>query len=70
MESRDYENILDALPDTGVYVVREADRRILYFNRKIREVSPAARLGGPCREIWSGSCACCPLLTITLIGIP
>ena len=64
MESRDYENILDALPDTGVYVVREADRRILYFNRKIREVSPAARLGGPCREIWSGSCACCPLLTI------
>ena len=31
MESRDYENILGALPDTGVYVIREEDRRILYF---------------------------------------
>ena len=48
MESRDYENILDALPDTGVYVVREADRRILYFNRKIREVTreDRGRIGG------------------------
>ena len=64
MESRDYENILGALPDTGVYVIREEDRRILYFNKKVREVSPEVRLGDACHEIWTGSCNCCPLLTI------
>ena len=55
MESRDYENILGALPDTGVYVIREEDRRILYFNKKVREVSPEVRLGDACHEIWTGS---------------
>ena len=68
MESRDYENILGALPDTGVYVIREEDRRILYFNKKVREVSPEVRLGDACHEIWTGSCNCCPLLTKSAYG--
>ena len=64
MESRDYEKILDALPETGIYVIRASDRRILYFNKRVREISPQVRLGDACYEIWSGSCNCCPLLNI------
>ena len=29
-----YEKILDAMPDTGVYVIRAKDRSVLYFNRR------------------------------------
>lgn len=64
MESRDYEKILNAMPETGVYVVREEDRAILYFNQRVREVSPDVRLGTPCYAVWAGTCGCCPLLTI------
>lgn len=64
MHSRDYENILSAMPDTGVYVIQETDRRLLYFNQKVREITPEVRLGDACFEVWAGSCSCCPLLTI------
>ncbi len=64
MESRDYEKILNAMPETGVYVIREEDHGILYFNRRVQEVSPEVRLGMACHEIWSGTCNCCPLLAM------
>lgn len=64
MENRDYEKILNAMPETGVYVIREADKSLLYFNKRVQEVSPGARLGVACHEVWAGSCNCCPLLTI------
>ncbi|MBD5154646.1 MAG: hypothetical protein HDT15_06155 [Oscillibacter sp.] len=64
MECRDYEKILNAMLETGVYVVREEDRGILYYNRRAQEATPEVRLGIPCYEVWSGSCGCCPLLTI------
>lgn len=52
------------MPETGVYVVREEDRAVLYFNRRVREVSPDVRIGTPCYAVWAGACSCCPLLTI------
>ena len=61
MESRDYERILNALPETGIYVVRQEDRAILYFNQRIRQLAPQIRLGAPCGELWGGSCSDCPL---------
>ena len=64
MENRDYEKILNAMPKTGVYVVREEDRSLLYFNKRVQEISPEARLGVPCRDVWAGSCSCCPLSAI------
>lgn len=64
MESKDYERILDAMPETGVYVIREADHEILYFNRRVRTISPEVRPGMTCHEVWTGSCINCPLLTI------
>ena len=64
MESKDYERILDAMPETGVYVIREEDHGILYFNKRVRTISPKVRPGMTCHEVWTGSCINCPLLTI------
>ncbi len=64
MHIEDYEKILDAVQDTGVYVIREDDHRILYCNRRVREVTPAAAPGAVCHELWPERCAACPLLSI------
>lgn len=64
MESVDYEKILNAMPETGIYVIREDDHGLLYFNKRVREISPQARLGMPCDTVCAGSCGCCPLQTI------
>ena len=54
MESKDYERILDAMPETAVYVIRKDDHGILYYNRRVHAVSPEAQLGMACHEVWSG----------------
>lgn len=64
METRDYENILDSLEMTGIYVIREDNHQILYFNKRVKEVAPDIELGMVCHELWAGSCSNCPLLTI------
>ncbi len=64
MESKDYQNILNAMPKTGVYVIRQDDHALLYFNRHIAEIAPKTRLGMPCHQIWTSICSCCPLLSI------
>lgn len=64
MEFRDYENILDSLHMTGIYVIREDNHQILYFNKRVKEVTPEVRLGMVCHEIWAGNCNNCPLLDI------
>ena len=64
MQSRDLEKILDAMQETGVYVIREDDHRILYFNQRVRQITPAAKVGMVCHELWPDSCASCPLLSI------
>lgn len=63
MEVKDLENILNAMPETGVYVVREDDHRLLYFNRRAKEASPEMERGRPCHEIGGRACRNCPLLT-------
>lgn len=64
MDNKNYEKILDAMQMTGVYVIREDNHEILYYNRQMKEVSPNTQKGKKCHEVWSGSCANCPLLTI------
>lgn len=64
MEKIDYEKILHSLPSTGVFIIREDNHEILYFNERVREVSPHVHIGMPCHELGSHSCANCPLLTI------
>ena len=43
------------MPETGVYVIREEDHGILYFNKRVQEVSPDVRLGMACHDVWSCS---------------
>ena len=64
MNIKDYKNILDAIPKTGVYVVREDNHEILYLNRRIKELAPHMREGMTCDRMWTNSCLNCPLLNI------
>ena len=64
MDIRDYERILDAIPATGIYVVREDNHEILYFNSQVQEMVPEVRRGMVCDKLWVNSCANCPLLNI------
>lgn len=64
MDLRQSEKIIEALPATGVFVIREDNHEILYYNRRIREASPRVRKGMVCHELGGHSCANCPLLTI------
>lgn len=56
-----FENLFDHLGDMAVYVIRRDDRRILYFNEKVREVAPEIEVGQICGEIWAGTCDNCPV---------
>lgn len=64
MNNRDYEKILDAIQETGVYVIREDDHSLLYFNRHVREMLPDVRIGMSCNDMWEASCDNCPLLSM------
>lgn len=64
MKAREYELILDSLQMTAVYVIREDDHKILYYNKRVREVAPNIEKGMVCHELWKGTCDNCPLLYI------
>ncbi len=64
MEKREYETILDALQTTAIYVIREDNHKILYYNKRVEEVSPHVKEGIACHELWPEACPNCPLLSI------
>lgn len=64
MDIREYEKILDTIRIAGVFIIREDNHEILYYNKRIQEVSPHIRIGMPCHELGDHSCINCPLLTI------
>lgn len=61
MQIQDYDIILNSLQETGIYVIREDNHQILYFNQRVKEVTPEVELGMVCHELWKESCASCPL---------
>ena len=64
MKTREHELILDSLQMTAVYVIREDNHKILYYNKRVREVAPNIEEGMVCHELWKGTCDNCPLLYI------
>ncbi len=64
MKTREYELILDSLQMTAIYVIREDNHKILYYNKRVREVAPNIEKGMVCHELWKGTCDNCPLLYI------
>lgn len=61
MTQNTIESILNNLSGTAIYVIRQDNHRILYFNDRVKEVTPDARIGSVCHELWAGTCANCPL---------
>lgn len=59
-----FKKILNHLGNTAVYIVRRDTHEILYFNDRVREVTPQVRLGAVCHELWRGACSPCPLTDI------
>lgn len=55
---------LDSLVELGVYIIKEDTHELLYYNRRVKEVSPQVQLGMRCHELWNGTCQDCPLKTI------
>lgn len=56
-------DILDSLPATFVCVISRETHCLLYFNARVREMFPHARLGMTCHEIFKncqGPCDNCP----------
>jgi len=49
---------------TAIYVIREDNHKILYYNKRVKEVAPSIEKGMVCHELWKGTCANCPLLYI------
>lgn len=47
-----------------MYVVREDNHEILYYNEHVKELSPEVREGMVCHKLWKDTCASCPLLHI------
>ena len=65
MNRNDYEKIIDAVPTTGIFIIREDNHEILFYNRRVQEAVPHVQAGSTCQEIMGNhSCANCPLLTI------
>ena len=64
MDIKEYEKILNAVPTTGIFIVREDNHEILYYNKRAQEILPQIRRGIACHELGSYSCANCPLLSI------
>lgn len=61
MTQNTIESILNNLGGTAIYVIRQDNHRILYFNDRVKEVTPEARTGAVCHELWAGTCGNCPL---------
>lgn len=61
MRKASIQSILNNLAGTAIYVVRQDNHQILYFNDRVAEVSPDAKIGAVCNELWAGSCDNCPL---------
>ncbi|MEZ3485848.1 MAG: response regulator [Lachnospiraceae bacterium] len=64
MDIKDYEKILHAIPTTGVFIIREDNHKILYYNERVKEIVPHVYIGMTCHEMGNHSCANCPLLSI------
>lgn len=59
--TQDYKILLDSFINLGVVVIEESSKRILFYNRKIREASPLIEIGDDCQTILKLSCDNCPI---------
>ncbi len=54
-----YKNLIEAFPNVALYVIERSTRRVLYYNKRFKEICPPVSLGMSCREIKFGPCQNC-----------
>lgn len=55
----DFERLIESFPNVAVYVIERDSHKILYFNRRFREICPKVTIGMSCRNIMLGPCQNC-----------
>lgn len=56
--------ILDSFTSLGLYVVEEKTNKILFFNKKFKEVVPHVEMGMNCKDLKIGPCKNCIIETM------
>lgn len=64
MNKNNLSNMLDSLEQTGIYVIRQDNHKVLYFNQYMKNMFPQFELGLSCNDMRKSECAHCPLLSI------
>lgn len=62
-DAKTFKKILNHMGNTSIYVIDRDTHEILFFNDKVKQITPQVELGMICHEVWK-SCGNCPLLTI------
>lgn len=61
MDGSTIKSILNHLGGTAIYVIKQENHEILYYNDIVKKTTPEVEIGQICHEIWKGSCYACPL---------
>lgn len=55
----EFEKIINNLPNVALYVIEEKSHKIIYYNKRFRQICPKASIGSSCRGIMFGPCSNC-----------
>ncbi len=55
----DFRKMIDTFPNIALYVIERTTHKVLYFNRRFREICPTICLGMSCRNLMFGPCQNC-----------
>ncbi len=56
-----FERVLDAITNAGIYIIEKRSHTIIYCNKRFKELVPAAEVSLGCYEIGMDICNRCPL---------
>ncbi len=60
-KAESYKSILDSFRNSAIYVLSEADNRILYYNMRLKVMVPEVETGMICHEVLPCDRSTCPL---------
>lgn len=58
----DFINMVDSSPMFAVYVVSEAEHKVLYYNAKVKQLIPDMEIGKVCYQLWDCDRNNCPII--------
>ncbi len=69
LSAAQYQSILDSFRVSAIYVISENDHRILYYNRKMKQLVPDVEVGKICYEVLPCDGEKCPVKQLIDKGI-